>query len=63
MGLFDHLIGVSEQRGRNGLIKCPKRRKRRMSENVAMGQSRHFGGVLVTSGVHPTPDMPLHRNN
>jgi hypothetical protein len=28
-----------------------------------MGQSRHFGCVLVTSGLHPTPDMSLRRNN
>jgi hypothetical protein len=27
------------------------------------GQSRHFGDVPVTSGLSPTPDMALHRNN
>jgi hypothetical protein len=27
-----------------------------------LGQKRHFGRVPVTSGVHPTPDMSLHRN-
>ena len=27
-----------------------------------MGQKRHFGRVPITSGVHPTPDMPLNRN-
>jgi hypothetical protein len=28
-----------------------------------LGQSRHFGCVLVISGLHPTPDMSLRRNN
>jgi hypothetical protein len=27
------------------------------------GQSRHFGYVPVNSGLHPTPDMSLRRNN
>jgi hypothetical protein len=27
------------------------------------GQSRHFGRVPVTSDLHPTPDMSVHRNN
>ena len=28
-----------------------------------MGQSRHFGCVLLTSDLPLTPDMALHRNN
>lgn len=28
-----------------------------------LGHSRHFGCPPVTSGLPPTPDMPLHRNN
>jgi hypothetical protein len=28
-----------------------------------VGQSRHFGCVPVTSGLHPTTDMSLRRNN
>jgi hypothetical protein len=28
-----------------------------------VGQNRHFGPVPITSGVRPTPDMSLHRNN
>jgi hypothetical protein len=27
------------------------------------GQSRYFAYVTVTSGLHPTPDMSLRRNN
>jgi hypothetical protein len=29
----------------------------------SLGQSRHFGCVPVTSGLHPAPDMSLRRNN
>jgi hypothetical protein len=28
-----------------------------------LGQSRHFGCVPFTAGLHPTPDMMLRRNN
>jgi len=28
-----------------------------------MGESRRVGCVLVTSGLQPTPDMSLRRNN
>ena len=28
----------------------------------ASGQTRRFDCVPVTSGLHPTPDMALHRN-
>jgi hypothetical protein len=29
----------------------------------ATGQKRHFGSVLTTFGLPPTPDMPLHPTN
>jgi hypothetical protein len=29
----------------------------------SQGQSRRFGALPVTSGLSPTPDMALHRNN
>ena len=27
-----------------------------------LGQSRHSKGAVVTSDLHPTPDITLHRN-
>ena len=31
-----------------------------LAATSAWGQKRHFGSVLTTSGLPPTPDMPLH---
>jgi hypothetical protein len=44
-------------------ISSPHRASGSIGARSASGQLRHFGCVPVTSGLPPTPDMPLHGNN
>ena len=48
--------------GRAAGLLCPDELTSRERFQVC-GQKSTFGRVPITSGVHPTPDMSLHRYN
>ena len=52
--ILDRMFNIADGRDR---LACEKH------AFDSIGQSRHFRCVPVASGLHPTPDMALHRNN